>query len=226
MVTDFSNWQPCPRPGGHVLEGRHVTLEPADFSVHAQDLFEALSGPGDDELWRWTLMGPFATAAALREEMEHRFKNWGTVSYVIRLKATGRVEGMFCYLRIREEVGSAEIGAVVFGKHLQRTAAATETVYLSAKHIFEECGYRRYEWKCNSRNKASRRAGERFGFTYEGTFRQDYVVKGESRDTDWLSMLDGEWPQRKRMFEKWLAPDNFDENGRQINSLGAISDDQ
>jgi RimJ/RimL family protein N-acetyltransferase len=219
MQKDLSSWQPCSTPGGVVLEGQHVVLEPTDFARDSEALFEAVCGPSNDELWRWTFMGPFATAAEFRADMEPRAERLQAQPYNIRMKQTGQIEGMFFFMRIRESAGSAEIGAVVFGPHLQRTAAATEAVYLSAKHLFEECGYRRYEWKCNSGNAASRRAGERFGFTYEGTFRQDDISKGENRDTDWLSMLDTEWPARKAAFEAWLSPENFHSDGSQKKSL-------
>jgi RimJ/RimL family protein N-acetyltransferase len=131
---------------------------------------------------------------------------------------------MASYMRIRPEAGSAEVGSVVFSKALQRTAAATEAIFLMARHLFEDRGYRRFEWKCDNQNAASVRAARRFGFTAEGVFRQDMVVKGRNRDTAWFSILDGEWPRIRSAFEQWLAPENFDPAGQQRRSLAAIRD--
>jgi RimJ/RimL family protein N-acetyltransferase len=122
-------------------------------------------------------------------------------------------------MRIKPAHGVIEVGNVLFSPSLQRTAAATEAMYLMASHVFDHLGYRRYEWKCNALNLASRRAAERLGFTFEGIFRQHMVVKGQSRDTAWFAMLDHDWPARKQAFETWLAPENFDREGRQITPL-------
>ena len=122
-------------------------------------------------------------------------------------------------MRIKPAHGVVEVGNVLFSPSLQRTAAATEAMYLMASHVFDHLGYRRYEWKCNALNLASRRAAERLGFTFEGIFRQHMVVKGQSRDTAWFAMLDHEWPDRKQAFEAWLDPENFDAEGHQITSL-------
>ena len=130
--------------------------------------------------------------------------------------------GMASYMRIRPEHGSAEVGFVCFSKAMQRTPAATEAMYLMARHLFDDLGYRRYEWKCDNANEKSRRAAERLGFAFEGVFRQDMVMKGRNRDTAWYSMLDTEWPAAKAAFEAWLAPENFDGEGRQRNKLADI----
>ncbi|VAW07153.1 Acetyltransferase, GNAT family, partial [hydrothermal vent metagenome] len=132
---------------------------------------------------------------------------------------TGAVLGMASYMRIRPEAGSVEIGCIVFSGALQKTPAATEAMYLMARHIFDDLGYRRYEWKCNDENAASKSAAERLGFQFEGVFRQDMVVKGENRDTAWFSVLDSEWPEVKAGLNAWLAPENFDADGRQRRSL-------
>jgi len=133
--------------------------------------------------------------------------------------ATGRAEGRLALMRIDPANGVIEIGHILFGPRLARTRAATEAVFLLTRHIFDDLGYRRFEWKCDDRNEPSKRAALRFGFTPEGVFRQHMVVKGESRDTAWFSMLDREWPARKRIFERWLDPDNFDEAGWQRTPL-------
>jgi RimJ/RimL family protein N-acetyltransferase len=131
----------------------------------------------------------------------------------------GKAAGYVSFMRMEPAHGVVEVGNILLSPVLQRTTAATEAMYLMARHIFDDLGYRRYEWKCNAQNKPSRRAAERLGFTYEGIFRQHMVIKDHNRDTAWFSMLDHEWPPRKRTFEQWLAPSNFDENGRQLSSL-------
>ena len=136
--------------------------------------------------------------------------------------STGRAEGRQALMRITPEHGVIEIGSIYWGPAIARTPRATEALYLFARHSFEDLGYRRFEWKCNDRNEPSKRAAQRFGFTYEGLFRQHMIMKGESRDTAWFSMLDSEWPTRRVVFERWLAPSNFDAQGQQKSSLRAL----
>jgi RimJ/RimL family protein N-acetyltransferase len=135
---------------------------------------------------------------------------------------TGRAAGWASYMRIKPAHGVIEVGNVLFSPALQRTRASTEAMYLMARHVFEDLGYRRYEWKCNAKNEPSRRAALRLGFTFEGIFRQHMVTKDRNRDTAWFSMLDHEWPARKRAFEAWLDPANFDDQGKQRKSLTEI----
>jgi RimJ/RimL family protein N-acetyltransferase len=134
----------------------------------------------------------------------------------------GRAAGYASFMRIEPAHGVVEVGNILLSPILQRTRAATEAMYLMARHVFEDLGYRRYEWKCNAQNEPSRRAALRYGFTYEGIFRQHMVVKDRNRDTAWFSMLDSEWPARKAAFEAWLDPSNFDENGEQRKSLQSL----
>ena len=129
--------------------------------------------------------------------------------------------GVVSYLRIEPEHGCIEIGHIWFGAALQRTPAATETIYLLARHAFDDLGHRRLEWKCDAANARSRRAAERFGFTFEGVFRQHMIVKGRNRDTAWFALLDGEWPAARAAYEAWLRPENFDADGRQLSPLAA-----
>jgi RimJ/RimL family protein N-acetyltransferase len=126
-------------------------------------------------------------------------------------------------MEIRPAAGVIEVGHILYAPALQRTAAATEAIYLAARLVFEELGYRRFEWKCNDLNAASKRAALRFGFGFEGIFRQHNVVKGRNRDTAWFAMLDGDWPARKTAFETWLRPDNFDAGGGQRTTLSALN---
>lgn len=217
--TDLSDWRPCARPGGKALRGQYCRLEPLVQGTHGDNLFKILNGPGNDDLWDYVPAGPFETAGAMNSHLAtaHDHSGWRTM--VIIDVRTDSVVGMASYMRLRPEHGSAEVGCVVFSKTLQRTRAATEAVYLMAKHLFDDLGYRRFEWKCNAANVASRRAAVRFGFTFEGVFRNDMVVKGRSRDTAWYSMIDSEWSGIKAGFDAWLSPSNFDENGMQVSKL-------
>ena len=210
-------WKPVLLPGPVTLRGRTVTLEPLNAERHAAALWEALRSY--DELWTWLPYGPFATESDLRRHIEERQAAAGFVFLAIVPAATGLAEGLASYMRMEPAHGVIEVGYVLFAPSLQRTAAATEAMYLMASHIFDHLGYRRYEWKCNAENRPSRRAAERLGFTFEGIFRQHMIVKGRNRETAWFSMLDSEWPARKRAFEAWLAPENFDDEGRQRRSL-------
>jgi RimJ/RimL family protein N-acetyltransferase len=211
------NWKPVALPCPVTLRGRHVTLEPLNAERHSAVLWEALRG--HDELWKWLPYGPFATESDLRQHIEEMQAAAGFVLLAIVPAATGLAEGWASFMRMEPAHGVAEVGYLLYAPSLQRTAAATEAMYLMASHIFDDLGYRRYEWKCNAENLPSRRAAERLGFTFEGIFRQHMIVKGRNRDTVWLSMLDSEWPARKLAIKNWLAAENFDENGRQRRSL-------
>ncbi len=203
------------------LCGRTVALEPLDAGHHAAALWQAVKG--HDELWTWLPDGPYATEADLRRAIEEKQSALGAVFLAIVPTATGTAAGYASYMRMEPAQGVVEVGNILLTPGLQRTTAATEAMYLMAAHIFDRLGYRRYEWKCNAKNEPSRRAALRLGFTLEGIFRQHMVVKGMNRDTAWFSMLDREWPARKRAFEAWLNPANHDEEGRQRQSLTAIA---
>lgn len=208
---------PCPV----TLRGGTVTLEPLDAARHTSDLWMATHG--HDELWTWLFDGPYPSEDALRLAIAKRQSAAGTVFLAVVPAATGKAAGWASYMRIEPAHGVIEVGNILFSPALQRTRAATEAMYLMARHVFEDLGYRRYEWKCNAENLPSRRAAERLGFTFEGIFRQHMVVKGSSRDTAWFAMLDHEWPARKRAFEAWLQPENFDIAGRQRKSLAELA---
>lgn len=214
------SWTPVPPPRPVTLRGRYVTLEPLHEDSHTQALWKAVQG--HDGLWTWLLDGPFESEAALRLDLAQKRAAADRVFFAILPAAAGLAAGYASYLRIEPVHGVAEVGNILLTPGLQRTAAATEAMYLMARHIFDDLGYRRYEWKCNAENLPSRRAAERLGFTFEGVFRQHMVVKGRSRDTAWFSMLDCEWPTRKQAFEAWLDPRNFDGEGRQRRSLCEI----
>ena len=143
--------------------------------------------------------------------------------FAIVPQSSGIAEGYASYMRMDLANGVIEVGNILMTPSLQKTTAATEAMYLMAWHIFESLGYRRYEWKCNANNAPSRRAALRYGFAFEGIFRQHMIIKGRNRDTAWFSMLDSEWPARKAAFQAWLDPSNFDEGGRQRQTLAQIS---
>ena len=219
-IPSLRDWKPALPPGPVTLRGRTVTLEPLDAQAHAAALWEAVRG--HDEVWAWLFDGPYATEAGLRQAIAQKQAARGFVFLAIVPAETGVAEGWASFMRADPEHGAVEVGNILLSPRLQRTAAATEAMYLMAGHVFDHLGYRRYEWKCNAENLPSRRAALRLGFRFEGIFRQHLVVKGRNRDTAWFSMLDGEWPARKRAFEAWLDPDNFDQKGRQLKSLDRI----
>lgn len=214
------NWTPPPRPDVPVLEGRYARLEKLRAGDHAALLFRAFSG--DDALWDYMPQGPFSSATQYHRWAREAESAEDTVFYAIQNRETGKFEGIASYLRIAPEAGSIEVGNICFGRALQRTRAATEAMFLMMQWAFE-AGYRRYEWKCNALNAPSRRAAQRLGFSYEGIFRQAVVVKGRNRDTAWFAAIDTEWPALKEAFTVWLAPANFDAQGRQKERLGDMT---
>jgi RimJ/RimL family protein N-acetyltransferase len=200
-----------------VLEGRYVRLEPL-APRHAVDLFAVSTMPGGAERYRWL----FSHAPETLAEMERRIVEsaWDTTRHVAVVdKASGRAVGQQGWMRIFPQNASIEIGGVYWGLPMARTALATEALFLFARHAFDDLGYRRFEWKCNDRNEPSKAAARRFGFQYEGLFRQDMIIKGESRDTAWFSIIDSEWPALRAEYERWLSPGNFDVNGVQRTKL-------
>ncbi|WP_375207381.1 GNAT family N-acetyltransferase [Hyphococcus sp.] len=225
-MSDLSHWRTRPAPDLKKIRGRFIAIEPAVFPDCAAALFSVIGGPENDDLWRYIPMGPFANAEELSIGMSSVIAGGGWKTHLFRDAESGAPLGMASYMRIRPEAGSAEIGSIVFSKALQRTPAATEAMYLMAKHLFDDLGYRRYEWKCNNENEASKRAALRLGFSFEGVFRQDQVVKETNRDTAWFSVIDSEWPRVKASLEAWLAPENFDERGDQRRSLQLIRESQ
>ena len=207
------------RPQPICLGGRWIRLEPLDPAIHASHLWEALRGSSNDGLWDYLAEGPFADYAGFQSCVASKANAADLVAYAIVDQHSSKPVGMAALMRIEPDDRVIEVGHVLYSPRLQKTRGATEAMYLLARHVFEELGYRRYEWKCNALNTGSRRAAERLGFTFEGIFRQHKIVKGRNRDTAWFSMLDGEWPERRKALEAWLAPRNFDDQGRQKESL-------
>ncbi len=217
---DLSDWTAPRWPDAAVLEGRYARLERLDRARHGPALHAA--NLASDAIWDFLPYGPFATEAAYLDWIDGTASGEDPRFYAIFDSAAGRCGGVASYLRIKPAAGSIEVGHINLAPALQRTRAATEAMYLMMRWAFE-AGYRRYEWKCNAANRASRRAAERLGFSYEGVFRQATVVKGRNRDTAWFAAVDGEWPSLRAAFETWLAPENFDERGRQKCRLAELT---
>ena len=215
----LADWTPRPRPGKVELTGQYCRLEPLDWTVHKDGLFQAICGDGNDGLWTYLFFHPFPDPEALAAGFETGRRKAGLETLVIRSQRSGRVLGMGSYMNISEANGTAEIGSIVFGPELQRSREATEAIYLTAAHVFDDLGYRRYEWKCADTNEPSKRAAIRFGFLPEGLFRKHMVVKGQNRDTAWFAMTDDDWAGYKPAYEAWLNPANFDEAGQQRQPL-------
>jgi len=217
------DWIPARLPERTPLAGATVRLERIDVESQAGPLFAAAhETDGGQALFRYLPYGPFAGLDDFRAWLEQRVSSEDPLFVTIMEIETGTPKGMASFMRMAPEHGVIEIGHIWFAPSLQRTRQATEAIYLMARYAFDELGYRRLEWKCDAKNEPSRRAAARFGFTFEGVFRQHLVVKGRNRDSAWFSILDGEWPDIRAAFEAWLAAENFDAAGRQRRSLGAF----
>lgn len=216
---------PARRPEPTRLEGRHIAIVPFDLERHGPALYAASHGAERDALWAYLSVGPFADEAAFMATYRALAEKSDPLLFGLVDPADGTALGHATYMRIEPAQRVVEVGNILFTPALARTPAATEAMYLMARHAFEDLGYRRYEWKCNALNAPSRRAAQRLGFTFEGEFRQHMIVKGRNRDTSWFSLLDSEWPRAKAAFEAWLAPENFDADGRQKRRLETIRDE-
>ena len=217
-----ADWGPPPLPPRDTLTGRFSRLEPLEPDRHTEQLHAANSLEVDDRGWTYIAYGPFAAAADYRrwaetygQREEHRF-------YAIIDTLSGKASGVAAYLRMDPASGSIEVGAIKYTPLIAQQPAATEAMHLMMKNAFA-LGYRRYEWKCDALNAPSRAAAQRLGFSFEGTFRQALIYKGRNRDTAWYSVTDREWPAVQAAHEQWLAPDNFDAQGRQKIRLSALT---
>lgn len=218
---ELPDWRPPPRPARQVLAGRYCRIEPLDPTVHARPLYEAISLDREGRMWTYLASGPFADFDEYRAWLEPRAAGDDPLFFAFVDTAREQAVGTGAYLRIDPGSGAIEVGHLAFSPLLQRTAVATEAMYLMMRHAFR-LGYRRYEWKCDALNAASRRAAERLGFAFEGVFRQATVYKGRSRDTAWYAVIDGEWPALEAAFGAWLDPANFDAAGRQRRDLASL----
>ncbi|MBD3946765.1 GNAT family N-acetyltransferase [Nocardioides ganghwensis] len=203
-----------------VLEGRGVRLEPVG-PQHVDDLFAALCREDDEPIWTYLSWERPRARDEMAAIVDDGAADPGRVMLAIVATETGRAVGFCSLMRIDPEMGSIEVGQIAFGRQLQRSRAATEAMSLLARHVFDDLGNRRYEWKCDSLNGPSRRAAIRLGFIWEGRFRNALVYKGRNRDTDWFSITDLEWPRVRAALDAWLDDDNFDDDGRQRARLAA-----
>jgi RimJ/RimL family protein N-acetyltransferase len=218
---ELTGWQPPSRPARIVLDGRFCRVEPLDVARHARQLYDANALDSDGRMWTYLFSGPFASFDEYLGWLEPRPASDDPLFFAFVDKGRAQAVGTGAYLRIDTGSGVVEVGHLAFSPLMQRSPIATEAMYLMMKYAFE-LGYRRYEWKCDSLNAASRRAARRLGFTFEGIFRQAIVYKGRNRDTAWFSIIDTEWPAIDAGFRAWLDPANFDADGRQRRSLAAL----
>lgn len=219
---DLTGFTPRPLPGEVSLHGRRVRLDPFCPARHGPDLARAVSGPANRDIWTFMPIDPVDDTDSFPAIFSDIITRNGWAAYVIADQDTAAVLGTASYMRQRPEHGSCEVGCVAFSPHLKRTAHASEAIYLMASHVFDDLGYRRFEWKCHDGNTASKNAAIRFGFRFEGVFRNDMVMKGKSRDTAWFAMTDADWPEVSAGFVTWLDPANFDQTGQQKISLSSL----
>ena len=217
------DWQPARMPDKSPMEGRYCRVE-AIAPAHRDDLYEAFLLDAEGRNWTYLPQGPFDSRDAFNNWFPAHCADSSRITHAIIDQATNRALGIASYLRVDPAVGSIEVGYINFAPPLQRTRMATEAMYLMMARVFDELGYRRYEWKCDSLNEPSRNAALRLGFTYEGHFRQATMYKNRNRDTDWLSILDSEWPALKQAFAAWLDESNFDADGKQRATLSSLID--
>lgn len=210
------DWRGATPPGHEPLRGRNVLLRPVDAATDTTALYAVSHPPaGDPAIWTYLFEGPFESPEALRQYLAAVEQLPDPVFFTIVRPPAQEPQGVASYLRITPDHGVIEIGNIWFATPLQRTPAATEAIYLLVRHAFDDLGYRRVEWKCNALNQNSRRAADRFGFQFEGIFRQHMVIKGRNRDTAWYALTDRDWPAVRAGFESWLDPANFDDGSRQ-----------
>jgi RimJ/RimL family protein N-acetyltransferase len=217
------DFRPAGYPARAPIVGRYVLVRPLDAEADAAALYAASHPPeGDVAIWTYLPDGPYPSVDEMRGALEEAEGLGDPLYFTLAPQPDLRPSGIATYLRVEPRFGVIEIGHIWFGPSMQRTTAATEAIYLLARHAFDDLSYRRLEWKCNALNAASRRAALRFGFTFEGIFRQHMVVKGRNRDTAWYAITDADWPSIRGAFERWLEPGNFDSEGRQRRRLGEL----
>lgn len=218
----LDGWRSPSAPPGAVIRGQRCVLEPLDVKRHGSELYAAFSEDTDGGNWTYLGYGPFADEASCVDWVRSVSSGADPKFYAIIDSASGAAVGVGSYLRIDPANGCIEVGHLHFSPRLQRNPVATEAMYLMMKHVFE-LGYRRYEWKCDSRNAPSRRAAQRFGFSFEGIFRQATFYKSRNRDTAWYAIIDKDWPLIEAAYERWLAAQNFDDERQQRESLSALT---
>ncbi len=223
LIAPVVDPSPARRPERTTIHGRTVSLAPLDPIAHGESLAQGTLGEAGGRLWQYLFEGPFPDRGAFDVHLRKIAASEDPLFFAILASRSNSAVGYASLMRIEPAHRVVEVGNILYTPRLQQTTMATEAMYLMARYVFEDLGYRRYEWKCNALNAPSRRAALRFGFTFEGIFRQHMIVKGRNRDTAWFSMLDSEWPQRKANFERWLDPSNFSPEGKQKVSLSLLN---
>jgi RimJ/RimL family protein N-acetyltransferase len=213
--TDLSTWQGVARPDRVTLEGRYARLEPLDAAKHGAQLLASAQAPGADDRFRYLFEETPADFEAFSPWLEKAAVSTDPMFFAVIDRATGRAEGRQALMRIDPVHGVIEIGNILWGPAIARSRIATEALYLFAAYVFDDLGYRRFEWKCNNGNEPSKKAAPRFGFAFEGVFRNHMVTKGANRDTAWFAMIAEDWPRLKAGYQAWLDPENFDASGQQ-----------
>jgi RimJ/RimL family protein N-acetyltransferase len=216
---DLTDWKGVPRPERVTLEGKYVRLEPLDPARHGADLLASAQQPGAADRFRYLFEEPPPDLAAFSVWLDKSSVSVDPLFSAVIDKRTGKAEGRQAFMRIEPAHGVIEIGHILWGPAISRSRVPTEALYLAASYVFDTLGYRRFEWKCHSLNEPSRRAAQRFGFEFEGIFRQHMVTKGANRDTAWFAIIDRDWPRLRSGYEAWLRPENFDEAGQQRTKL-------
>lgn len=216
------DWQPARLPPRTAMQGRYCRVEPLEPDRHGEDLFAAFAADREGRGWTYLPYGPFPAPGPFQDWLHQAASGSDPLFHAIVAADSGRACGLASFLRIEPGTGCIEVGHIHYAPALQRRPAATEAMYLMMARVFDELGYRRYEWKCDSLNAPSRAAALRLGFSYEGLFRQATIYRGRNRDTAWYSVIDAEWPMLRAAFRAWLDPANFDVAGRQRRSLAAL----
>lgn len=219
---DLPDWTPRAQPPRTPITGRYCRLEPVDVERHARDLYEAYASAPDGRDWTYMSAGPFPDFDSFYAHAQKIAASSDPLHHAIIDLATGKAIGTLSLMRIDPANGVIEVGHVAYSPLVKRTRAGTEAQFLLMRRAFDELGYRRYEWKCDALNGPSRRAAARYGFAFEGIFRQAIIYRGRARDTAWFSIIDSEWPAISRGFAQWLAPENFDAEGRQHAALADL----
>ena len=223
---DLTGWPGCESPPVSPIEGRYCRVEYIDAYRHGSDLFAAFAADSENRIWTYLPYGPFSSLLELQSWAAEYCSGTDPLFHAVVDQGSGRALGVASYLNIKPAIGVIEVGHINFAPDLQRTPGATEAMFLMMRRVFSELGYRRCEWKCDALNARSRNAAARFGFTFEGVFRNATIYKGRNRDTAWYSVTDSEWPPLKRAFEEWLDPGNFTSHGMQKHRLAELIDRQ
>lgn len=215
-------WAGACQPDGRTLTGRYCRLERINVDRHAAQLYEAYGDAPDGRNWTYLFSGPFEDFDAYHHYLTAAAQQTDPMHYAVIDLASGQAVGTFALMRIDAANGVIEVGSVTYSPRMQRTRLSTEVIALLMDYVFKELGYRRFEWKCDALNMPSRTAALRYGFSFEGIFRQAVVMRERNRDTAWYSIIDSEYPALRMAYDQWLDPSNFDAAGRQIRALASF----